>query len=97
PCAPTGGERIGLTLIVPEVCPFAEIGFAENDCTSRAQFLDERRVRRNLATINRERACGRLHVVLRGDVVFNKKRNAMQRAAHISGAPFVIKSSSNRN
>src|SRR5437773_6537734 len=52
--APTDCERIGLNLIVPEVCPFAEIRFTENDCASGAQFLNQRRVGWNPATINCE-------------------------------------------
>src|SRR5207248_6602064 len=62
-----------------------------------AQFLNERRISRDLAAVERERSGGRLHVVLRRDVVFDQKRNAVEGTADTPGLALVVQTGGNRD
>jgi hypothetical protein len=73
-----------------EIRPFAEIGFAKDNCTGRAQLRDDRRVLQRYRARQRVRSRGRRHPICRIDIVLHQDRNAMQRPAHLAGLPLTI-------
>jgi hypothetical protein len=64
-----------------EVRPLAEIGLAEDHGAGVAQPRDEKRVDRRDRSLERERPRGRLHAVVRRNVVLDQDGDAVERAA----------------
>src|SRR5262249_320576 len=84
--APTDGERIGLSLIVPEIRPLAQIRFAKNYCASFTQLLNDHSISRHAAMDQRKRPCRRFHVVIGCDVILDQNGNPMKRATNVTAA-----------
>ena len=73
-----------------EISPLTQVGLAEDDRTRLPETVDDHRIVGNVRAHQRERPRGGLHGVVRGDVVLEQHRNAVQRPAHAATAPFRV-------
>jgi hypothetical protein len=73
-----------------EVRPLAEVRLSEDHRAGGAQPLNDDRIARHAAAVDRQRPGSGLHVVVGGDVVFEQNRDAVQRATHVPRAPLVV-------
>ena len=73
-----------------KIGPFAEIGFAENDCAGGAQPRGDEGILRSVPIGEGERPGGGGGAVARFDVVLEQNRNAVQRSAQVAVLSFLI-------
>ena len=73
-----------------EVGPLGEVGLAEDDGSTGAQFRSDRRVADGGLPSQRERARGGLHPVACVDVVLQQHRDAVQRSQQLASGAQVI-------
>src|SRR2546423_13392801 len=73
-----------------KVGPLAQVGLSQNHGAGFPQSLDDKRVARRDGPGKSERAGGGHHSVSSVDVVLDKYRNAVQRAAHALLTTFFV-------
>ena len=77
-------------MFAAEVRPLAQIRLAQNQRACLPQALDNERVARCDISFQRERTGGRLHPVMRVNVVFDKDGNAVERTTRFTGGPLLV-------
>jgi hypothetical protein len=73
-----------------EVCPLAEIRFAEKNRSSVAQLAGDERISWSNRSLESERSCCRRHSIAGIDVVLEKNRNSMQWTARSSRCSLAV-------
>src|SRR4029077_4075753 len=73
-----------------KIGPFRKIGFAQDDSARGAQLSHNNRIPRHLTKQKGEGARGRLHTVMRSNVILEQNRDAVERTTNLPGLALLV-------